>query len=160
VHKTGGLSLFWKKKNDADNEIIIELDTDERRQGIRIQPMDDIIVHHNAEEFKLIDISFMGLAFAPISDKLTISDTYKSGRQLTISFRLPSFKAPGVTVNAEIEAIEIHCQVQIVQIRSAVCCCQFVTLEQHAQIQVDQFILDEQKKQIHHRHKMETIQSS
>ncbi len=145
--------MFWKKKSN-DDEIIIELDEDERRQGIRIQPLNDIIVHHKAQEFKLVDISFMGMAFAPISDEMVTSGAYKNTSQLSIAFRLPAFKKP------ETITIELHCNVQVIQIRGTTCCCQFIDITPETQMYIEQFILAEQKRQIHHRHNNETIQSS
>ena len=76
--------MFWKKK--SDDAIIIELASDDRRNSVRIQPLDEIIIHHDRQQFKLIDISFTGLAFELSSDLFKKEDSF----EITLSLPLGS----------------------------------------------------------------------
>lgn len=132
--------MFWKKKND--NAIAIELDSDEQRNGIRIQPLDEMLIYHEAQTFKLLDISFMGLAFA-----IETPDTFNNNESIEVSLSLPIRSMPDFYK----KSLSITCLIRVVQSHGKTCHCQFVNLTHQAQLLIDQFILNEQKRQIHNQ---------
>jgi len=128
--------LFWKKK--SDNNITIELDSDDRRNGVRIKPVGKIIIHYNEQHFNLLDISFSGLAFQSKPEAHKVDDT------LDISMSLP-LGNKGVLSEKK---IPISCQIKIVHTLNSIYHCRFVDLKHQSKLVLDRFILNEQKRQI------------
>jgi len=125
--------LFWKKKNSDD--VSIQLDDDDRRASVRIQPIDKIVIQYEGQQFEVLDISATGLSFK--------SDTLKNCENLNITLFLPTL--PGLTSNT---IITINCTIQILRTSNTIFHCQFAPLASKAQEQLDLFILTEQKRQI------------
>lgn len=133
--------MFWKKKND--NVITIELDADDRRNGVRIKPQDEIIIHHETKQFKLIDISFSGLAFQ------TKADLYRTDEDLEISLSLP-LGNQGILSEKK---ISVTCLIKVIHSLNTIYHCRFVNLTHQNKLLLERFILNEQKRQIHSQDK-------
>lgn len=129
--------MFWKKK--SDDAITIELDSDDRRNGIRIQPLDKLLIHYKTQSYKLIDISFIGLSFATLN-----SSDLEESAAIEVSLTLPVTPVARRTA----QQTTFSCQLNVVRISSQACHCQFSSLSPQQQLLVDQFILNEQKRQI------------
>jgi hypothetical protein len=129
--------LFWKNK--SENDIIIELDSDDRRDGVRIHPADTIILTHNNQTFTLLDISSTGLSFNTLS-----SEQYHRGDQLNISLLPPQYNKTRPTCTAP-----IICTIEIILIKNNHYHCHIKTISPDGQHSLDHFILEEQKRQIH-----------
>ncbi|MCW8931356.1 MAG: PilZ domain-containing protein [Gammaproteobacteria bacterium] len=128
--------MFWKKKND--NAIAIEIDSNDRRNGVRIKPMDEIIINHEAQQFKLIDISFSGLAFQ------STPDLYNEEDSIEISMSMPL----GNTGILSEKKIPITCSIKIIHSLNSIYHCRFINLSHQNKLLLDRFILNEQKRQI------------
>lgn len=126
--------MFWKKK--TSNDITIELASDDRRHGVRIKPLDEIIIHHENHQSKLIDISAVGLSF-----KVTEADLYKRHDGLDVSIMLPDD-------STEVTSPFV-CTVKIIYIVKTSYHCQIIQIDSKNQTILDHFILNEQKRQIH-----------
>ncbi len=129
--------MFWKKKND--HTITIELDSDDRRDGVRIKPRDIIIIHHEAQQFKLIDISFSGLAFQ------SRPDVYKMDDSMEISMSLPLGNS-GILSEKK---LPISGVIKIIHTFNSIYHCRFVNLRHQDKLLLERFILNEQKRRIH-----------
>ena len=122
--------MFWRnRKND---EITFELNTSDRRNGVRIHPLELINVRHDNNVYQLIDISTCGLAFK--------SDAFSKNDGLEVAIPLP-------LVSGETELL-IHCQVKVIDVVDNVCHCDFKALPRDEHMLLDKYILDEQKRQI------------
>ena len=129
--------MFWKKK--SDEIITIELDSDDRRNGVRIQPVDRIQVHYQSQAYQLLDISFMGLSFS-VPD----ADSLKESEQLEINLTLPlRSQTAGMQKDSP-----FSCHINVIRCSQHICHCQFWALNQQQQLLLDRFILNEQKRQI------------
>ncbi len=129
--------MFWKKK--SDEVITIELDSDDRRKGVRIQPVDKMQVHYQSQTYRLLDISFIGLSFSvPDTAPLNESD------EIDISLTLP---VPAQTTGLQ-NNTTFSCRINVIRISQQICHCQFFKLKPQQQLLIDQFILNEQKRQI------------
>ncbi len=128
--------MFWKKK--SDNAITIEIDSEDRRNGVRIKPMDEMIIHYNDQHFKLIDISFSGLAFQ------SEPDLYKTDDTLEISLSLP-LGNKGILSEKK---IPIQCLIRIIHTFNTIYHCRFSDLNHQNKLLLDRFILNEQKRKI------------
>lgn len=126
--------MFWKKK--TNNKITIDLDSDDRRHGVRIKPLDDIIIKHESYHSDLIDISAIGLSF-----KAAKADLYKRHDGLDVSVMLPDTQTKAAPV--------IHCTIKFISIVKTNYHCQIIQIDRHNQNILDHFILNEQKRQIH-----------
>jgi len=126
--------LFWKKK--TSNDITIELDSDDRRHGVRIKPLEQIIIHHGKHQSELIDISAIGLSF-----KATEADLYKRQDGIEVSIMLPDDLA-------EIKPCFV-CTIKFIYIVKTSYHCQIIQIDRNNQNLLDHFILNEQKRQIH-----------
>ncbi len=129
--------MFWKKKSDS--VISIELDSDERRDGVRIKPLDEIIIHHEEQRFKLIDISFSGLAFQ------SKADLYAIDENIEISMPLPLGNS-GILSEKK---LPISSLIKVIHIYNTIYHCRFVNLKHQDKLLLERFILNEQKRQIH-----------
>jgi PilZ domain len=122
--------LFWRnRKND---EITLELNTSDRRNGVRIHPLQLINIRHENEVYQLIDISTCGMAFK--ADKFSKND----GLDVTVPLPL---------VKGEVELL-INCQVKVIDVVNNICHCDFKFLPSDEHALLDKYILDEQKRQI------------
>ena len=128
--------MFWKKK--SDEAITIELASDDRRNSVRIQPLDEIIIHHDTQQFKLIDISFTGLAFEMSSGLFKKEDSF----EITLSLPL------GSTGILSEKKVTISNLIKVVQINGEICHCRFIKQTHQNKLLIDRFILNEQKRQI------------
>lgn len=133
--------MFWKKK--SDNGVTIELDSNDRRNGVRIQPHDEITIHHETRQFKLIDISFSGMAFQSKPELLEIDES------LEVSLSLPL----GNTGVLSEKKIPITCSIKIIHTLNTIYHCRFIKLTHQNKLLLDRFILNEQKRQIHSQSK-------
>jgi len=122
--------LFWEsKKND---EITFELNTSDRRNGVRIHPLELINIRHQNSVYQLIDISTCGLAFK--------AGNFLKNDELEVDVSLPLAKA-------ETELL-IHCQIKVIDVVDNICHCDFKRLSKAEHMLLDKYILDEQKRQI------------
>lgn len=127
--------MFWKKKND--DGIIIEMDINERtdrRNCVRIQPLNKIYFDCSGQQYQITDISSAGLAFK--------SDILTGQNSLDIVIQLPTNQSADNEVNT------IVCTIKIVHTHNNIFHCQFTGLDFQSQRQLDHFILDEQKRLI------------
>ncbi len=129
--------MFWKNKNE--NDIIIELDSDDRRDGVRIHPTDTIVLTHNKQAFALVDISSTGLSF-----KAPSSEQYHQGDQLNVSLLLPEDNTTIATHTSP-----IACTIDVIVIKNSHYHCHIASISPIGQRCLDHFILAEQKRQIH-----------
>ncbi len=129
--------MFWKKRSDS--VISIELDSDERRDGVRIKPLDEIIIHHEEQRFKLIDISFSGLAFQ------SKADLYATDESIEVSMSLPLGNS-GILSEKK---LSISSLIKVINIYNTIYHCRFISLKHQDKLLLERFILNEQKRQIH-----------
>ncbi|MCU7940459.1 MAG: hypothetical protein KZQ64_00010 [gamma proteobacterium symbiont of Bathyaustriella thionipta] len=133
--------MFWKKKKS--NEITIELDSDDRRHGVRIKPLDEIIILHGQHRSRLIDVSTMGLSF-----EATESNLYKTQDGLKVSILLPE-TLTGANIPENEKIATFVCTIKIIYITKTSYHCQIIQIDRKNQNLLDYFILNEQKRQIH-----------
>ena len=122
--------MFWK--NRKSDEITLELNTSDRRNGVRIHPLELINVRHENEVYQLIDISTCGLAFK--ADKFSKDDD--------LDVVVPLSLAKGK------RELLVHCQLKVIAVFENVCHCDFKALPGDEHALLDKYILDEQKRQI------------
>lgn len=128
--------MFWKKK--TSDHITVQLDDDDRRASVRIQPMDKVVIQYQQQQFEVLDISATGLSFK--------SETPEDYDCLDITLHLPALSHLAAS-----EAVAIVCVIKILHSCKNTFHCQFIPLPADAQEQLDQFILSEQKRQIRER---------
>ena len=98
---------------------------------------------YEAGQFKLIDISFSGMAFQAKSELLKIDET------LEVSLSLPL----GNTGVLSEKKIPITCSIKIIHTLNTIYHCRFIKLTHQNKLLLDRFILNEQKHQIHSQSK-------
>jgi len=133
--------LFWKNKKS--NEITIEFDSGDKRHGVRIKPLDEIIIHHEKYQSRLIDISAIGLSF-----KADESNLYQKQDGLEVSIMLPDELSATQSLNTAGEE-PLVCIIKIIYVAKTSYHCQIIQIDRDAQILLDRYILNEQKRQIH-----------
>lgn len=114
------------------------MDSEDRREGVRIKPMDEMIIQHEDEKFKLIDISFSGLAFQ------SKPDGHKTDETLEVSLSLP-LGNKGILSEKK---IPVTCLIKIIHSFNTIYHCRFMDLSHQNKLLLDRFILNEQKRQI------------
>lgn len=108
------------------------MNTSDRRNGVRIHPLELINVRHENEVYQLVDISTCGLAIK--------AGKFSKNDDLEVAVPLP-------LVKGEVELL-IHCQLKVVDVVENICHCDFKALPSDEHALLDKYILDEQKRQI------------
>lgn len=125
--------MFWKKKK-TDN-ITIQLDDDDRRTSVRIEPLDTLMLQTREQQFEVLDISASGLSFK--------SAIFEQSERLDITLLLPT-----ISQSSSDTTVPMRGTIEILHIRNTICHCQFLPLVAEAREQLEQFILAEQKRLI------------
>lgn len=135
--------MFWKKKKSNEVTIEFDSDSDDRRRGVRITPLDEIVIHHEQYQSRLIDISAIGLSFK--ADK---SNLYQKQDGLEVSIMLPDELSATQSYKPADKA-PLVCIIKIIYVAKTSYHCQIIQIDRDAQTLLDRYILNEQKRQIH-----------
>lgn len=125
--QTGGLSLFWKKKNKEEKKLKAPK---EARQAYRVAPDPEkpLFLNMGGTSLEIIEISSGGLAFK--------NQGFQAGSTHMIDFVLPT----GGSINARIKILRID--------EENICRCNFTNLDMASEDSLHRYVLVRQKEDL------------